>query len=275
MSAKNATKSVRPASSLSTRPMSGKPLVAAMNCLVTGGSGYVAMHVVNLLLKEGHKVTATVRSLANEEKCAPLRKLAKTPENLILVEADICNADCWKEIVKDMDVVFHVASPFPMAPPADEQEVIKPAVDGTLNVLKACCDTKVKRVVLTGSCVSIFGDMSSFETKCYTEADWASEETKDPYTISKKLAEKAAWNLLEERKTSGQSCFELAVVNPSLVFGPSLSGNKCTSEEMFMMAFSNNEATEPMPNHILPICDVRDVALVVIKFTFIKSFLRS
>ncbi len=135
-------KQVRPSSSNSTRPMSGSSISViktSLNCLVTGGSGFIAMHLVELLLKEGHNVTATVRSLHNEEKTEPLRQITEDPEhqkNLNLVEADLCDAECWETVVRGMDIVFHVASPFPLAPPEDEQECLKPAVQGTLNVLK-------------------------------------------------------------------------------------------------------------------------------------------
>ena len=99
--------------------------------------GYIALHVIDLLLKEGHKVRTTVRSLENEEKCGPIKALAKNPEQLTLVEADLHNAECWKETVKNIDIVFHVASPFPLMPAADtHEELIKTAVDGTNNVLK-------------------------------------------------------------------------------------------------------------------------------------------
>ena len=95
------------------------------------------MHVVDILLKEGHKVRGTIRSLASEEKNAPIKKLAVNPEKLELVEADLLNADSWKEAVKDIDVVFHVASPFPLfGVDVNEEDIVKPAVDGTLNVLK-------------------------------------------------------------------------------------------------------------------------------------------
>lgn len=96
----------------STRSIRSARPIAPMNCLVTGASGFIALHVVDLLLKEGHKVKATVRSLTNEDKNAPIKKLAKNPEQLELIEADLLNPECWKDAVKDVDVVFHVASPF-------------------------------------------------------------------------------------------------------------------------------------------------------------------
>lgn len=261
MSAKS-TRSVRPASS-STRPMSTRAAVVPLTCLVTGGSGYIALHVIDLLLKEGHKVRTTVRSLENEEKCGPIKALAKNPEQLTLVEADLHNAECWKETVKDIDIVFHVASPFPLMPAADtHEELIKTAVDGTNNVLKACLDTKVKRVVLTSSCVAIFGD--SVDTKCLTEADWGDAEKSEGYTKSKILAEKAAWDLLEERKKNNESVFELAVINPSLVMGPVLSKAPGTSAAIFSMAFAN-KSDKPISNMYMPMCDVRDVALAHIR----------
>ena len=170
------------------------------------------------------------------------------------------NADSWPNAVKDIDIVLHVASPFPMGEPEDEQLVIKPAVEGTLNVMKACVGTKVKRVVVTSSCYAVFGE--AMEPKLYTESDWGDLSIcKSAYCKSKILAEKAAWDFVEEKKKNNEACYELAVVNPSLVFGPILSKVYGTSCEYFLQTFKNK--TEPVPGMALPCCDVRDVALVV------------
>ena len=140
--------------------------------LVTGSSGYIALHIVNLLLKDGHKVRGTVRNLKDETKLEPIRKLglnAKYP--LELVEAELLDAESWKKAVEGMDYVVHVASPLPIEAPSDENLVIKPALKGTLNVLNAAFDTKsVKKVVVTSSGMAIFG--SKWEEKEYSESDW-------------------------------------------------------------------------------------------------------
>lgn len=122
-------------------------------------------------------------------------------------------------------------------------------------------DTKVKRVVVTSSGYALFGDAVYTEEKIFTEADWADPEKTQPYGKSKILAEKAAWDFVNERKNNEQSVFELAVVNPTLVLGPILSKSFGTSAKFFQMAFSN-DAT-PLKSNFIPCCDVRDVALAV------------
>lgn len=258
MSAKSHRSTKSAMSQRSVRAASAKP-IAPMNCLVTGAGGYVALHIVDLLLKQGHMVRGTVRNLANEERNEPIKKLASNPEKIELVEADILKAEQWADAVKDIDVVFHVASPFPF--PGDDQDPVKPAIEGTLNVLKACVDTKVKRVVVTSSGYALFGDEANTDGKIYTEADWADPEKTQPYGKSKILAEKAAWDFINERKKNEQSVFELAVVNPMLVLGPILSKEFGTSAKFFQMAFSNEIAGGAIMNDFIPCCDARDVAL--------------
>lgn len=125
--------------------------------LVTGASGYIGTHIVQQLQQQGYQVRGTVRSTSNEKKVEPLFKLcpdARFP--LELVEASLSSADGWLEAVQGCKYVMHVASPLPASAPKDEDEVIKPAVDGTLHVLQACKEAKcVKRVVLTSSVSAI------------------------------------------------------------------------------------------------------------------------
>jgi nucleoside-diphosphate-sugar epimerase len=133
--------------------------------LVTGASGYISTHIVQQLLDAGYLVRGTVRSLANESKINPLKDLNHANERLELVEADLLDSpDAWKKyafswydkllfkfrVVKGCDYVLHVASPFPLV---DDESTVQIAVDGTLNVLKACAKcASVKKVVLTSSC---------------------------------------------------------------------------------------------------------------------------
>ena len=186
--------------------------------LVTGASGYIACHIVKKLMEKGYRVRGTVRSLKDEKKVAPLRKLVPNPKHeLELVEADLLKEETWPDAVKGCTFVIHTASPFPNTNPRDENEIIKPAVNGTLFVFRACAqEEKVKRVVLTSSVAAIAGD--NFEhNKHYTEKDWADPNLLSAYPKSKVLAEKSAWEFLEERKKNNLKCFELAVINPGYV----------------------------------------------------------
>ncbi|GIY35260.1 cinnamoyl-CoA reductase 1 [Caerostris darwini] len=233
--------------------------------LVTGASGYVAAHIVKLLLEEGYKVRGTVRDAKNEEKVKPLKELCPDATYpLELVEADLLKEETWKEAVKDCSYVIHTASPFPSAPPANADDVIKPALDGTKNVLQACADSgSVKRVVVTSSIVAIHGEMVMEEGKEYTEGDWTNTESSslDAYSKSKTLAERAAWDFVKELPEDKK--FELAVINPGLVLGPVLSGTSSTSVEIIKKLLERSVPMVPKVN--FAVCDVRDVALAHLK----------
>lgn len=206
--------------------------------LVTGASGYIATHVVQQLLEAGYKVKGTVRSLENEEKVKPLTELAGENGTLDLVEADLLKEEGWLDAVKGCSYVLHIASPFPLDQPRNEDDVVKPAVDGTMNVLKACHEAKcVKRVVLTSSNAAVFGNSKNKTGTTVTEEDWT-DLTKhvEPYQKSKTQAEKAAWEYVEGLPEDER--FELAAVNPCFVMGPALCGTPGTS--MKIMQQVNN-----------------------------------
>ena len=148
-----------------------------------------------------------------------MQKHSSNPENLELVMTDLLNDDGWEEAVKDCKYVLHVASPFILEVPDHEDDLIKPAVEGTLRVLKACKANQVEKVVLTSSFAAIgYGN----EQKIYDETDWSNiESTIGAYAKSKTLAEKTAWNYVEA--LSDEEKFDLTVINPVAVTGPMLS----------------------------------------------------
>jgi nucleoside-diphosphate-sugar epimerase len=233
--------------------------------LVTGASGFLSTHVIKQMLELGYRVRGTVRSLKNEQKVEPLRNLTKNPRHqLELVEADLLNEMSWLEAVRDCTYVIHTASPVPSHLPKEENEVILPALRGVMNVFRACVqeNSKVKRVVLTSSMVAITGD-SYISNKVYTEDDHADLDTASPYTRSKALAEKAAWEFLQERKDNNLPCFELVVLNPGLIIGPVLHDTFCTSMEVPRRMMGGT--LWMCPDLPLPTCDARDVALAHIK----------
>jgi len=239
--------------------------------LVTGASGFVASHVCKTLLELGAKVRGTVRSLQNEDRIGFLRNLVENPKhNIELVEADLLKEESWKNAVKGVKYVIHVASPFPLGIPSQPDDLIKPAVDGTLNVLKACSEEKsIKRVVVTSSIVAIHEPYLPFpkeveETKVLTEEQWidGNNENIEPYSRSKALAEKAAWDFVKDIP-DGKNKFELAVINPGLILGPLLNKANSTSVEVVRLLL--DRGVPALAKVSFPICDVRDVALAHIK----------
>ncbi len=222
--------------------------------LVTGGSGFVGSHVILQLLAAGHEVRATVRDLKREPKVrAALEANGADTGRLSFFAADLERDDGWAEAVAGCTHVQHVASPFPINQPKDEQELIRPAVEGTLRVLRAAKAAGVKRVVLTSSFAAV-GYGHGKRNKPYTEADWTDVNGKgvQPYMKSKTLAERAAWDFIEG------SPVELAVVNPVGIFGPALNNDLSTSIELVRQMMTGK--IPGTPDLWFGVIDVRDVA---------------
>lgn len=243
--------------------------------LVSGATGYVGAHVVQQLLLHGYQVRGSVRSMADEAKMAKLRQditeglpTEGLPE-LEFVEADLLNAESWAPAVAGCQYVCHVASPFPLDVPSDPDVIIKPAVEGTLAVLKAAAaDGNVKRVVLTSSLAAIHDvktlDKKQDPEKLYNEDDWVDEDKVEPYSRSKILAERAAHKFIEELpQEEGKRKLELVVINPSYVLGPLLT--QTVSSSVLGMKRLLDKTAPGVPKFNMAICDVRDVALAHVK----------
>lgn len=238
--------------------MTEKPLV-----LVTGGTGFLALWVIVRLFQQGYQVRTTVRSLnrGSEIKQA-LREAAITEEQIASLEicqADLLKDDGWADAMKDVTFVQHVASPFPAEVPKHEDELIRPAREGTLRVLRSAKDAgTVERVVLTSSSAAIEGGHTRTTSKpeTFTEQQWTNLDSNQvpPYAKSKTLAERAAWDFIE--KESGK--LELAVVNPVLIMGPALGPNASTSLKTVGELLEGK--VPGIPNLTFGIIDVRDCA---------------
>jgi nucleoside-diphosphate-sugar epimerase len=225
--------------------------------LVTGGSGFIGSHCILQLLAAGHQVRTTVRSLKREGDVRAMLKegSAEPGDRLSFIAADLVNDAGWPEAVAGCDYVLHVASPLPPSVPKNEDELIVPAVEGTLRVLRASRDAGVKRVVLTSSFAAI-GYGHEQRTAPFTETDWTDPNGNDvqPYTKSKTLAERAAWDFIA--KEGGN--LELSVVNPVGVFGPVLGPDYSTS--ILMVQRLMDGAVPGCPRLYFGVVDVRDVA---------------
>ena len=232
------------------------------NILVTGGSGFVGGHVILQLLDAGHEVRTTVRSLTKEQAVRDTLAHAGATnlERLSFVAADLNQDAGWAEAVPGCDYVQHVASPFPLGQPKDENDLIRPAVDGTLRILRAARDAGVKRVVLTSSFAAV-GYGQGDQAAAYTEADWTNVDgpAVQPYMKSKTLAERAAWDFIE-REGNG---LELAVVNPVGIFGPVLNEDLSTSIAIIKRMLEGG--LPGAPRLYFGVVDVRDVAGMQIK----------
>jgi len=197
--------------------------------LVTGGSGYVASWIVKMILEQGANVNATVRDPTNIKKVDHLKALTKASAGqLKLFKSDLLAAGSFDEPMQDCELVIHTASPYFITGIKNpEDELIRPAKEGTRNVLESAeRNPTVKRVVLTSSVVAIYGDSADIALTpggIFTEKDWniTSSAEHQPYPYSKTIAEKEAWAITKE-----QDQWDLLTINPGWILGPSVSKRK-------------------------------------------------
>ena len=230
--------------------------------LLTGASGYIGKHITLQLLNQGYKVRASVRSLS---KSTEVKNAVKThlldssdlDSRLTFVELDLDKDSGWDAALKGIDVLMHTASPFPIASPKDENDLIRPAVDGTLRALKAAKSAGVNRVILTSSNAAVYGcDLPAGKSE-YDETMWT--DVNHPigrvaYTKSKTLAEKAAWDFVSSQAPQ----IELTTINPVLVLGAPLDNNFGSSISVVERIMKGKDPM--LPDLRFSIVDVRDVA---------------
>jgi dihydroflavonol-4-reductase len=222
--------------------------------LVTGGSGFVGGHVVLQLLNAGHTVRTTVRSATREQQVrAMMQRAGARLEALTFARADLADDAGWREAVLGCDYVVHVASPIPAAAPRTEDELIRPARDGTRRVLRAARDTGVRRVVMTSSCGAIYYGHPP-QAAPFDETSWTNIDGEmSAYVRSKAIAERAAWDFVE----ADGGGLELAAVNPTGIFGPALGPDAASSIELIARLLKGMPGC---PRLFFGIVDVRDVA---------------
>ncbi|MGF7080952.1 SDR family oxidoreductase [Mucilaginibacter sp. UYCu711] len=225
--------------------------------LVTGGSGSVGVNCILQLLLKGYKVKTTLRSLNKKEDVIEMLTTGGVTsfENLEFIETDLTKDNNWDQAMNDCKYVLHVASPTHADQPQDENEMIGPAVDGVLRVLKAARNAGIKRVILTSSFGAVGFSNKNRDTET-TEANWTdpAEKGLSSYEKSKGLAERAAWDFIKKEGGS----LELAVINPVAIFGPLLGPVK--SPSLGILKFLLDGSMKAIPNIPLNIVDIRDVA---------------
>lgn len=232
--------------------------------LVTGGSGFVATHLVRRLLDRGYAVRASVRSLANERKVEPLRRLGEgLPGRLEIFEADLLTPGSFDAALDGCRYVFHVASPFLLPEQIEKSgaDVIGPAVAGTRNIIAGIDRTpSVTRLVFTSTVGAIFGDyidVRGMKDETLTEEYFNTTSTPEnnPYHYAKTVAEQAAWEL-----AGRQDRWSMVAVNPGLILGPSLTPVSDSGSLFLMNELMSGYFFYGAPGFSFTFVDVRDVA---------------
>ena len=213
--------------------------------LVTGGSGFLGAHCINALLAQGYRVRTTVRDP---------HKSNGIPAGVQIFATELTTDTGWAQAVSGCDFVLHTASPFPLVAPEHEDDLILPAREGTLRVLRVAHAEGVKRVVLTSSFAAI-GYGNDPHPGIFTEADWSNPAAEiGAYPKSKTLAERAAWDYV----AGAGAGMELATVNPVVIIGPVLNPRLSTSIQLVQRIVSGR--MPGLPKVSMSLVDVRDVA---------------
>lgn len=226
--------------------------------LVTGASGFIAEYCLAELLRAGYAARGTIRNLARAgDVRTALAHTGVDASALEFAAADLTSDAGWDEAVAGCSHVLHVASPFPLKLPRNRDDLIAPARDGTLRVLRAATRAGVERIVLTSSIAAVLYPSAGEQAREYTEADWTDPARRDisPYIASKAIAEKSAWDYV--RSTAGAPA--LAVINPGFVQGPALSKEIASSHEFIRQLATGVHPAAPRAGFV--VVDVRDVAV--------------
>ncbi|KAF0696334.1 Aste57867_12893 [Aphanomyces stellatus] len=247
-------------------PAKDAAMAASKVVCVTGGSGFIGSHVVKTLLERGYTVHTTVRDIANVKKLAHLKALPGATDRLKFFEADLVRDGSFDEAMQGCSAVMHTASPF-FTSNTTRENMVDPAVQGTLTVLKACTHIpSVRRVVLTSSMAAVSVNLGALpRSHVYTESDWSNEEVMEKhdiwYPLSKTVAERKAHEFM--KTLAAPPSFDLVVLNPTWVFGPMLQPTLNESSDQIARYLSG--ALKAIPNSFKCGVDVRDVAEAHVK----------
>lgn len=239
-------------------------MTEAKTVFVTGASGFIARHIILQLLQAGYRVRGSVRSASKGEDVRQTmeRELSEpvSEARLSFVELDLNSDAGWSNALMGADYLMHTASPFPIAQPKNEDDLIRPAVDGTLRALKAAFSAGVHRVILTSSVVAVVFRDPMPDGVLLNEEDWTDPDSKaaHAYAKSKTLAERAAWNFVADHPE-----IQLTTVNPGLVAGSPLDGDFASSTELVGRILSGKDPAQP--DLMTDIVDVRDIASMHVK----------
>ncbi|ROU02698.1 NAD-dependent epimerase/dehydratase family protein [Histidinibacterium lentulum] len=229
-------------------------MTASKTILLTGITGFIAKRIAKDLLDAGHRVRGSLRSETRADEV----RAAVGPDGLDRLEfvsLDLTADPGWTEAMAGVDAVLHTASPFPMSQPRDENDLIRPAVDGTLRALRAAEAAGVSRVVLTSSVAAVMYSDGPSNGRAYTAADWTDtgHSSANAYTKSKTLAETAAWDFAEAHPS-----IRLTTVNPGAVMGRPMDRHYGTSLGLIERILSGRDPM--LPDLPLPIVDLADVS---------------
>jgi dihydroflavonol-4-reductase len=227
--------------------------------LLTGVTGFLGSHTTIQLLNKGYEVVGTLRNKARTNSIREvIERHTDHIDKLSFAEADLTNAEVWNEITRGVDYVLHIASPFPRVLPKHEDDLIIPAREGALNVLRAAAANGVKRVILTSSTGAIlYGKEKAKRSAIYSEEEWTDVTNKKdttPYFRSKTIAEKAAWDFIEQ----DNSGLELTTICPGAILGPVLEDDFGTSANIVIKSLDGSAPAVPPIGFDL--VDVRSVA---------------
>ena len=219
--------------------------------LVTGGNGYLGSHIVKLLLEKGVSVRVSVSDIKEEARYSHLRTFEGS-DRLEIVEGKLNDRNCWKAVVSGCAAIVHTASPTPHKAPKQELDVIFPAVEGTLAILKAAEELGVRRIVMTSCFTTVKGGKYKFS---YTEDNWGEPENITSVEKSKTFAERAAWFFQKENSSK----IELTTICPGYLLGPCLQNHFEFSSGLFFQKWTSGQVSSLLKYQI-PLCDVRNAA---------------